>query len=48
MATTTVTLTREGAIAVLTIDRPDAMNAINGAVLDGLSEALDALEAAGD
>jgi enoyl-CoA hydratase len=48
MSTTPVTLTREGAIALLTIDRPDAMNAINGAVLDGLSEALDALEAAGD
>lgn len=48
MSTLPITVTRDGAIAILTIDRPDAMNAINGAVLDGLRDALDALEAAGD
>ena len=41
MSTLPITVTRDGAIAILTIDRPDAMNAINGAVLDGLRDALD-------
>jgi enoyl-CoA hydratase len=39
-----VHVTVDGAVAVVTIDRPKALNAINGAVLDGLAAALDRLE----
>ncbi len=35
---------REGAIAVITVDRPKALNAINLDVLDGLAAALDRIE----
>lgn len=35
-----VVTTREGAVAVITIQRPQALNAINQAVLDGLDAAL--------
>ncbi|MCB9679804.1 MAG: enoyl-CoA hydratase/isomerase family protein [Alphaproteobacteria bacterium] len=40
-----VTLARDGAVAIITIDRPAALNAINAAVLDGLAAVLDTLEA---
>jgi len=35
---------KEGAVAVITIDRPDARNAVNTAVARGLEEAVDRLE----
>ena len=38
---------RRGAIAVLTLNRPDKLNAINAAMIDELSRALDAAEADG-
>lgn len=34
----------EGAVAVLTINRPKALNALNSAVLDEINEALDAVD----
>ena len=34
----------EGAVAVLTINRPKALNALNSAVLDELNEAIDAVD----
>lgn len=34
----------EGAVAVLTINRPKALNALNSAVLDEINEALDAID----
>lgn len=34
----------EGAVAVLTINRPKALNALNSAVLDELNEAIDAID----
>lgn len=34
----------EGAVAVLTINRPKALNALNSAVLDELNEAVDAVD----
>lgn len=34
----------EGAVAVLTINRPKALNALNSAVLDELDEAIDAVD----
>ncbi|NLI53628.1 MAG: enoyl-CoA hydratase [Clostridiales bacterium] len=37
-------LERSGNVATITIDRPDALNALNDAVLDDLAAALDALE----
>jgi len=43
-----VTVQRDGAVAIVTINRPKALNAINQAVLDGLDAALDQLEAAAD
>ena len=33
-----------GAVAVLTINRPKALNALNSAVLDEINEALDAID----
>ncbi|MEZ4319053.1 MAG: enoyl-CoA hydratase-related protein [Myxococcota bacterium] len=43
-----VTVTRDGHVAVLTVNRPAALNAIDASVLDGLSAALDRLDADGD
>lgn len=40
-----VLLTRDGAVAVLTVNRPKALNALNAAVLAGLSARLDEIEA---
>ena len=34
----------DGAVAVLTINRPKALNALNSAVLDEINEALDAID----
>lgn len=34
----------EGAVAVLTINRPKALNALNSAVLDEINEAIDAID----
>ena len=34
----------EGAVAVLTINRPKALNALNSAVLDEINEAIDAVD----
>ncbi|WP_435769028.1 crotonase/enoyl-CoA hydratase family protein [Nocardioides sp. SYSU DS0651] len=42
--TATVTLERHGHVGVATIRRPDAMNAVNGAVSTGLGEALEEAE----
>lgn len=35
---------KEGDVGILTIDRPDALNALNSALLDELGRALDAVE----
>ena len=40
-----VTLTRQGAVAVLTIERPEALNALNRAVVAAFERTLDAVEA---
>ena len=40
-----VTLEKKGAVAVLTIDRPEALNALNRAVIDDFGRALDEIEA---
>ena len=34
----------DGAVAVLTINRPKALNALNSAVLDELSETIDSID----
>ncbi len=39
---------QEGRVAVLTINRPEARNAVNGDVARGMEEALDRLEADDD
>jgi enoyl-CoA hydratase len=45
MSASLVRYERRGAIAVLTLNRPDKLNAINAAMVDELSRALDAAEA---
>ena len=40
-----VRLEKQGAVAIVTIDRPDALNAINAAVIDGFALAIDEIEA---
>ncbi len=39
-----VTTTQEGPILTLTLDRPEALNALNGQVLDDLNAALDGVD----
>ncbi|MDD6159623.1 MAG: enoyl-CoA hydratase-related protein [Oscillospiraceae bacterium] len=39
---------QQGAVAILTIDRPEALNALNSQVLTDLNEAIDKVEAADD
>ncbi len=40
-----VRLEKQGAVAILTIDRPDALNALNRAVIEGIARAIDEIEA---
>ena len=40
-----VSLEKQGAVAVVTIDRPDALNALNAAVIEGFGVVLDQVEA---
>ena len=42
-----VLLTHEGAISTLTINRPDKLNALNRAVLEGVANAIDEVSAKG-
>ena len=44
MSDTPVTIARDGAIATVTMDRPSAFNALNGALRDGLRAAVSELE----
>ena len=39
-----VRLEKQGAVAILTIDRPDALNALNREVIEGIGRALDEVE----
>ena len=43
-----VTIAREGALAIVTLNRPEAMNALSGALRSQLAQAVDALEADSD
>jgi enoyl-CoA hydratase len=43
-----VLLERRGAVQVITINRPEARNALNGAVAAGIRDAVDELDADGD
>lgn len=45
MAFETILVDREGSVGVITINRPDAMNALNDQVMDELASALDEFEA---
>lgn len=45
MAFETILVDREGAVGVITINRPDAMNALNDQVMDELAAALEDFEA---
>ncbi len=41
----TIEYTTEGHVATITINRPEARNAVNGEVASGIEEAIDRLEA---
>jgi enoyl-CoA hydratase len=41
----TIEYTTEGHVAIITINRPEARNAVNGEVANGIEEAIDRLEA---
>lgn len=43
-----VTIEREGALAIVTLNRPEAMNALSGALRSQLTQAVDTLEADAD
>src|SRR5260370_32761121 len=43
-----VLVERRGAVQVITINRPEARNALNGAVSAGIRDAVDELDADGD
>ena len=43
--TDVVTMKKRGGVGLVTIDRPDALNALNGAVLDAFASVVDAAEA---
>jgi enoyl-CoA hydratase len=45
MPFTTIELTQQGPIALLGLNRPDKLNAINAAMIDEINRALDAIEA---
>lgn len=45
MAFETILVDREGAVGIITINRPDAMNALNDQVMDELAAALEDFEA---
>ena len=40
-----VHLEKQGRVALVTVDRPDALNALNGAVIEGFAAVLDSIEA---
>ena len=40
-----VRLEKQGAVAIVTIDRPDALNALNREVIEGIGRAIDQIEA---
>jgi enoyl-CoA hydratase/carnithine racemase len=44
MSDARIVIERDGAVLMLTLNRPDKLNAIDGAMLDGLGEALAAVE----
>ena len=43
-----VRLTKQGAVAIVTIDRPEALNALNSEVIGAVGTAIDQIEAAED
>ncbi|PKQ09112.1 MAG: enoyl-CoA hydratase [Alphaproteobacteria bacterium HGW-Alphaproteobacteria-12] len=45
MAYQNILVEKKGAVGVVTLNRPDALNALNGALMDELTKALDAYEA---
>jgi len=45
MAYNTILVDTEGAVGIVTLNRPDAMNALNGELMDELTLAVDAFEA---
>ena len=45
MAYQNILVEKKGAVGVVTLNRPDALNALNGALMDELTQALDAYEA---
>src|SRR5258705_11243751 len=48
MAPVTASLVVDGAVARLTLERPEALNALNRATADGLEQGLDGVERARD